>query len=63
MHISTLTLSDAAGVETINADTDKANVNVYSLQGILLRSNVAKADALNDLPSGIYIVGDKKVKK
>jgi hypothetical protein len=38
-------------------------VNVYSLTGILLRSNVARADALKDLPKGIYIVGGKKVVK
>ena len=38
-------------------------VDVYSLQGVQLRKNVARDAALEGLPVGIYIVGGKKVVK
>ena len=38
-------------------------VDVYSLQGVQLRKNVARDAALEGLPAGIYIVGGKKVVK
>jgi hypothetical protein len=53
----------AANADITIADNADAMVNVYSLTGILLRSNVARTDALKDLPKGIYIVGGKKVVK
>ena len=37
-------------------------VDVYSLQGILLRKGVESSKALNGLPAGVYVVGGKKVK-
>lgn len=36
-------------------------VNVYNIQGILIRANVAVGEATVDLPAGLYIVGGKKV--
>ena len=42
------------------ADT---KVNVYNLQGMLLRHGVEPSDALTDLPAGTYIVGNKKIHK
>jgi hypothetical protein len=63
IHISTLTLTDAAGIDGISADKQDGPVNVYSLQGILLRSNVSAANPLADLPSGIYIVNNRKLRK
>ena len=36
-------------------------VNVYSLNGTLLRKNVKAASAVSGLPAGIYIVGGQKV--
>ena len=36
-------------------------VDVYSLQGILLRKGVESSKALNGLPAGVYVVGGKKV--
>ena len=36
-------------------------VDVYSLQGILLRKGVESCKALNGLPAGVYVVGGKKV--
>ena len=48
------------GVEDVAAEeqgiTDETPVDVYTTGGILLRSQVAKADALTDLPRGIYIL-------
>lgn len=64
IHISTVGLYDAAGVEGISADTlSDGPVNVYSLQGILVRSAADPANPLADLPAGIYIVGGRKLHK
>lgn len=38
-----------------------APVDVYSVQGILLRSAVSADSALDGLPAGLYIVGGRKV--
>ena len=40
-----------------------AVVNVYDMQGRLVKSNVKAADSLNGLPRGLYIVGGKKMLK
>ena len=45
------------GVETGEAQ----NVDVYTLSGVKLRSNVKAGDATKGLPTGLYIVGGKKV--
>ena len=39
-----------------SAITDTTPVDVYSAGGVLLRRGVLKAEALNDLPRGIYIL-------
>lgn len=48
------------GVEDVAAEeqgiTEETPVDVYTTGGILLRSQVAKADALTELPRGIYIL-------
>ncbi len=62
IRISAVRLGDATGVEGVVADAT-AKVDVYSLQGILLRSGVDAASALDGLPSGVYIAGGKKVVK
>ncbi len=36
-------------------------VNVYGINGALLRSNVKSADAAKGLPAGLYIIGGQKV--
>lgn len=52
---------------TINAISTPVNVaeqsvvNVYTLSGVKVRSNVKAADAAKGLPAGLYIVGSKKV--
>lgn len=50
------------GVTDINIDnTDNGPVNVYNTNGQLIRQNVERNEATTGLPSGIYIVGGKKV--
>ncbi|MCM1066853.1 MAG: hypothetical protein NC418_04670 [Muribaculaceae bacterium] len=48
------------GVESVSA-AEAAVVNVYSLQGVLIRAAVEAADATEGLPAGIYIVDGRKV--
>lgn len=48
-------LTDDAGVERVIDDMSGINV-IYNLQGLKV-----KADALNNLPAGIYVVNGKKV--
>ena len=40
---------------------DNASVDVYTVDGVLLKRNVKAAEATHNLPKGIYIVGKKKV--
>lgn len=40
-----------------------AIVNVYDMQGRLVKANVKAGDSLNGLPHGLYIVGGKKMLK
>lgn len=49
------------GVADVAIDAAPRAVNVYTISGTLLRHNVSPADAVAGLPSGIYIVGDKKI--
>lgn len=51
------------GIEDVIGDADSAitdttPVDVYSAGGVLLRRGVLKAEALNDLPRGIYILSN-----
>lgn len=50
-----------SGIDGIADDDSQALVNVYTTTGITVRRNVKAADALSGLPSGIYIVGHRKV--
>lgn len=38
----------------------QGNVSVYSVTGVLVRANVARADALKGLSKGIYMIGKNK---
>lgn len=49
-----------AGIEDIIQDLPEF-VNVYNLNGILVKRNVSSSEALKGLPKGIYLVGDKKI--
>lgn len=48
-----------AGIDDVNADTF-GHVDVYNLQGILVKRNIPRED-LKYLPTGIYIVAGKKI--
>ena len=52
-----------SSVLSAKADDPDKLVNVYTILGTLAKSNVRKADALNGLQRGIYIVDGKKVIK
>lgn len=49
----------AAGIDDVNADTF-GHVDVYNLQGILVRRNISRED-IKYLLTGIYIVAGKKI--
>jgi hypothetical protein len=56
----TVTIDLATGVAGV-ATEENAVVNVYNLQGVQLRKGVNAANATDNLPAGIYVVGGKKV--
>ena len=53
--------SVATGIARLKSDG--THVDVYSSDGIKIRHNVIVSEALNDLPEGIYIIGNQKVVK
>lgn len=53
----------ASLIENTFASETPAFVNVYNLQGMLIRQNVATESALDGLAAGIYIVNGKKISK
>ncbi len=54
---------DATGIESVTAESGKL-VDVYTISGTLVRSQVAASKALRGLGKGIYVVGgEKKVVK
>lgn len=50
----------ANSIKNTKNESANAPVNVYTLQGTLVKSNVSKVSALENLPKGIYIVNGKK---
>lgn len=61
-NICAVALRDDGETGVINITTsDSEIVNVYNMQGVKVASNVEKTTATQGLPSGLYIVGDKKV--
>lgn len=54
-------LDSTTAIEQIDADATQGPVDVYNLQGQLVRSRVDAAVATQGLPAGTYIVGHKKV--
>lgn len=55
-----LPFGGTVGIEAVNNDAEPGIVSVYSLDGVKLRHNVDKADAVKGLAKGIYIVGHSK---
>ncbi|MBQ0022068.1 MAG: hypothetical protein KBT29_02395 [Prevotellaceae bacterium] len=54
---------DVVAIKVPIAEAEEEMVPVYSVSGILLRPAVKLSNALEGLPKGIYIVGDKKAIK
>lgn len=48
-------------IHGVTVNGEATHVNVYSLSGVRVRSNVKAEDATKGLPAGLYIVGQKKV--
>lgn len=59
----TINNGTVTGLDGIATDDINAPVNVYNMQGMMLKQGVAREDALTDLPAGLYIVGNKKMLK
>lgn len=51
----------ASSIKNTKNESTHAAASVYTLQGILVKSNVSEASALEGLPKGIYIVNGKKM--
>ncbi|MGM9821548.1 MAG: hypothetical protein ACI30D_02990 [Muribaculaceae bacterium] len=50
------------GLENLRNDSDPdAPVNVYTTTGVLLMKNVTRAEAIEQLEPGIYLIGHEKV--
>ena len=49
------------GIKTFTVQASDGKVDVYSIYGVLVRSKVNAATALEGLPNGVYVVGGKKV--
>lgn len=49
------------GVDELGAEAAEGPVDVYTTLGTLVRKNADRAAAVDGLPSGIYIVGGRKV--
>lgn len=55
------TKSEVATGATLIENDSEGLVDVYTLQGTVVRRNVNVEDAATGLPSGLYIIGNKKV--
>ena len=49
------------GINEVIVEDQAEKVDVYSIDGVLIRRNVARANATDGLAKGIYIVGKEKV--
>lgn len=49
-------------MRTANA-ADSTLVDVYTATGVKVKHQVEKGKALNDLPTGLYIINNKKIVK
>lgn len=55
--------SDPTSIDDVLQQTGRETperVDVYNMQGVCIRRNVPSAEALNNLPEGIYIYGGHK---
>ena len=56
-----VTVTGTFEVNGIEAVTTDCLVDVYTLQGVKIREQIAVKELENELPRGIYIVNGKKV--
>lgn len=61
LYTNYLDISQTSGIDTIVAGTQDSIVNVYNLQGMLVRENVDRDTAVDGLAPGVYVVGGRKV--
>ena len=62
IRISQIKLTQTSGMETIDTESADCNlVDVYTATGMRVRTGVKLATATAGLPSGLYIVGARKV--
>lgn len=54
---------DVTAIESVETLNPESNVDVFSVNGALVKKNVKAADALQSLPKGVYVVGGKKIVK
>ena len=52
---------DGEAIDLTKSDKMPARVNIYDMQGRLLRTGVEPGAGLNSLPAGTYVVGGRKV--
>ena len=55
--------TDVTAIESVETLDPERNVDVFSVNGALVKKNVKAADALQSLPKGVYVVGGKKIVK
>ena len=60
-HTYTLTFETPVGLKKTQTAVEPEYVNVYTVDGVLLKKNVKASDALEGLSKGLYIVGHKVV--
>ena len=53
-------MENTVGIQNASVSKDKALVNVYTSDGVLIRKDVKRSDALKGLTKGVYIVGGEK---
>lgn len=53
--------SNSSSIDIVESEDKDMTTSVYNLEGMLIRENVAANVAVNGLPSGFYIVGNKRV--
>lgn len=50
----------SSSVASVKSDTSNENVNVYNVNGQIVKQNVSKSAALKGLPKGVYILDGEK---
>lgn len=62
IRIANIVLTEeGAGVNDILFEQNPVQVDVFTLQGIRVKEKVSPQEATDNLPAGIYLVGDRKV--